>query len=69
MRRKDLALDYLPTQYISDYVKSLGYDDIKYKSTLSEEGNNYAVFYDEKCKCINKKVFYIDNLSFQKKRL
>lgn len=44
MRRFDSTLDYVPTQYICDYVKHLGYDGIRYKSTLVEDGINYAIF-------------------------
>lgn len=44
VRRHDSKLDYLPTQYISDFIKSLGYDGIKYKSTLSEKGYNLTIF-------------------------
>lgn len=51
------ALDYLPTQYISDYIKSIGeWQGIKYKSTLGE-GYNLAIFDEKlfKCKCIEIK--------------
>ena len=50
LRRSDGSLDYLPTQYIADFIKSVKYDDgksyegIKYKSTLYQEGYNIAVF-------------------------
>jgi len=30
----DDVLDYIPTQYIAEYVKNLGYDGISYKSSL-----------------------------------
>ncbi|WP_334322720.1 RES family NAD+ phosphorylase [Gilliamella apicola] len=42
-------LDYLPTQYISDFIK-LKYDGIKYGSTLTSKRNrayNLALFSDE----------------------
>jgi hypothetical protein len=31
----DDILNYLPTQYISEYIKKLGYDGLKYKSNVS----------------------------------
>ncbi|MEE3679339.1 RES family NAD+ phosphorylase [Bacillus safensis] len=37
-------LEYLPTQYIADFIKSLGYDGIKFKSTLDPKGHNLAIF-------------------------
>lgn len=39
---RDNLLDSLLTQYISDFVKHIGDDGIKYKSTLNHNGNNYV---------------------------
>ena len=44
VRRADNELDYLPTQYLSEFIKSLGYDGIKYTSSLNPGGFNIAVF-------------------------
>ena len=44
MRQTDPELDYLPTEYISDLIKSLGYDGIGYKSVMNEKGYNVASF-------------------------
>jgi len=33
----DDIIDYIPTQYIAEYVKNLGYDGIAYKSSLTPE--------------------------------
>lgn len=63
LRRQDSVLDYLPTQYISDFVKHIGYSGIKYKSTLSS-GNNFAVFSETCVKCIDVKVYHIDDLKY-----
>lgn len=69
MRRFDKEIDYIPTQYISDYIKSLGYDGIKYKSTLNADGINYAIFNTEKFECINKKQVNVENISFEIKNI
>ena len=42
--RNDSEIDYLPTQYISDFIKQMGFDGICYNSTLMEGGENYAIF-------------------------
>lgn len=62
LRRQDSELDYLPAQYISDFVKSLGYDGICYKSTLYEDGVNFAIFSKEKFKCKNVDVYYVKSI-------
>nr|WP_186809722.1 RES family NAD+ phosphorylase [Paenibacillus xylanexedens] len=47
LRRQDSPLDYLPTQYISDFIRSRGYQGIQYTSTMHEGESNLAIF-DEK---------------------
>ncbi len=48
LRRHDQILEYLPTQYLCEYVKSLDYDAIEYGSSLHNGGINLAIFNDEK---------------------
>lgn len=62
--RNDNALDYLPTQYISDYIKSKGYDGIEYISTMCEKGINLAVFDKNLLKCINTTVYDVRSISY-----
>ena len=57
-RRHDSDLDYLPTQYVSEFIKSMGFDGIEYKSSLYPEGYNLAIFNTEKFEC--KKVELYD---------
>lgn len=65
LRRQDSELDYLPSQYISDYIKSLGYDGIRYRSTLNVEGMNYAIFNRSAYKCIDVKHVHVKGLTFE----
>lgn len=62
--RYDSYLDYVPTQYICDYIKHLGYDGIKYKSTLHKDGFNYAIFDEKKFKCQNVQVYNIKDIVY-----
>ncbi len=48
VRASDSQLEYVPTQYLSDFVKSLGYDGIRYSSSLRREGSNVVLF-DREC--------------------
>ena len=64
IRRYDSELDYLPTQYICDFIKHLGYDGIKYKSTLDPNGNNYAIFNESNFKCTKVRVCHINSLVY-----
>lgn len=65
LRRQDSELDYLPAQYISDFVKSLGLDGICYKSTLNKNGINYAIFDYKKLKCDKVELYHIESLIYK----
>ncbi|MCC5907834.1 MAG: RES family NAD+ phosphorylase [Balneolaceae bacterium] len=56
LRRHDRKLEYLPTQYLCEYVKSLGYDAIEYGSSLHDGGVNLAIFNDDKLEGKNVEV-------------
>lgn len=44
---ENVELEYLVTQYLTEYIESLGYDGIKFYSSLDEEGVNYVFFNPE----------------------
>lgn len=64
LRRQDKLLDYLPSQYISEYIKYLGYDGIAFSSTVHRNGKNYAIFDSEKMNCKDVKEIYIHGLHY-----
>jgi len=37
------AIDYLPSQYLCEFIKKVGYDGVVYRSSVSE-GINLALF-------------------------
>ncbi|HWP22190.1 MAG TPA: RES family NAD+ phosphorylase, partial [Candidatus Cryosericum sp.] len=43
-RKHDKLLDYVPTQYISDFIKSRLYCGIEFHSTICSHGSNFAIF-------------------------
>lgn len=65
----DDTLDYIPTQYIAEYVKNLGYDGIAYKSSLDvitdnnnlNTKNNIVIFNHHKCEPVSSNVYVISN--------
>ena len=75
MRRSDSALDYVPTQYITDFVKSIVHDGvpeyagIEYKSVMHGEGYNLAVFEPEIFECVGTEVYRIDMIDYRKHML
>lgn len=65
MSRLDSDLDYLPTQYISDFAKFLGYDGVKYYSTFDKEAYNVALFDSSACDCTYHRNFLIGDLEYK----
>lgn len=47
-RSTDNQLEYIPTQYLSELVKSMGVHGIRYKSSLHPGGRNIVLFNDER---------------------
>lgn len=62
--RNDNTLDYLPTQYISDFIKSKGYDGIEYISTMYKHGVNLAIFNSQLFKCVRTNVYDVKTISY-----
>lgn len=75
LRRSDSILDYVPTQYIADFIKSISYDNkpeysgIEYNSTINQSGQNIAIFYPDLFSCTDVEVFHIRELQYQKEKL
>lgn len=70
LRSSDDPLDYVPTQYLCDFIKTLEYEKgksfegVEYSSTLNKGGYNLAVFYPNLFKCTVVKTHKIQKLSY-----
>lgn len=64
LARSDSDLDYLPTQYISDLAKYLGYDGVKYNSTFNKNTYNVALFDEHACSCIYTRRYLVENAEY-----
>lgn len=69
LRRHDSTLDYLPTQYISDFIKSRGFAGIEYKSTMNMGGYNLAIFDETLFECTSVDVYDIRELKYEYDKL
>ena len=56
------TMQYLPTQFISEFIKHLGFDGIRYASSLRAEGSNVVLFSNEYCKPINSEVVNVSKI-------
>lgn len=70
MRRSDSPLDYVPTQYVTDFIKSLEhggcqkYDGIEYKSSLNGDGFNLALFDPSVARCVSVQTSEIGKVDY-----
>lgn len=65
MSRWDSELDYLPTQYISDFAKACGYDGVRYFSTFDRDVYNIALFNSNACVCTYHRNFLVGDLDYK----
>lgn len=64
IRKQDAPFDYLPTQYLCEYIKFLGFDAIEYDSAMHIGGYNLAVFHDHKLVCKNAEFLDVSNIVY-----
>ncbi|MFS2187936.1 RES family NAD+ phosphorylase [Mucilaginibacter sp. Mucisp84] len=64
VRKQDVHLDYLPTQFLCEFFKSMGFDAVEYKSAMNPEGSNLALFDDRKVECVESKFYKVNSLLY-----
>lgn len=65
VRKQDVHLDYLPTQFLCEYIKSEGFDGVEYKSAMNENGYNLAIFNDHKLNIVGSVQYKVNNLNYE----
>lgn len=62
------AIQYLPTQYLSEKIKLMGFDGLRFRSSLKAGGVNVVLFEDKKCKAIHSDIIKVGaiNVSIEK---
>ncbi|MEE8576378.1 MAG: RES domain-containing protein, partial [candidate division Zixibacteria bacterium] len=58
---QDAELEYLPSQYLCEYVKSIKYEGIAYRSSIAR-GYNFAFFQENKLKKVSTSNHRIDEI-------
>jgi len=64
VRNNGFNSDYVPTQVIAEFIKSLGYDGIEYKSSLAE-GKNITLFDLESANFSECDIFKLKKIDYQ----
>ena len=64
-RKSDSDLEYLPTQYISELIKSMDIDGIEFRSSLHNDGYNLAIFDPNKFKALGVEVYDVSSIDIK----
>lgn len=66
MRRYDSELEYIPTQFICEFIKVFtGADGIRFRSSLHPEGNNIVMFNLDLMECRSVKLMKISSIKLK----
>jgi len=65
---RDANLEYLPSQYLCELLKKIGFHGIIYKSSI-EGGTNYVIFSDKKLKSVTTSQFIITDIKTKSTKL
>ena len=56
---------YLPTQYLGEIIKQMGFDGLRFNSSLKKGGVNIVLFDDKKCKAIRSDIIKVGNIELK----
>jgi len=65
---READLEYLPTQYLCEFIKNCGYDGLVFRSSLSD-GVNVTLFNENHVQYVDKQVYQVTRLSYSQSRL
>lgn len=65
LRRFESDIEYLPTQYLCEYIKSLGISGVEYASAMHRGGVNYAFFDASKFHFLNSYTLEVTNINIE----
>jgi len=65
LRRGDSPLEYLPTQYVSEFIKSAKFSGVEYESTMHSGGYNLAIFDESLFRCVETTVMEVTAINYQ----
>ncbi len=63
-KEKD-ELSYLPTQYLSEYIKQCGFDGLRFESSLNPGGINLVIFDPQACDIISFELHIMKNITYE----
>jgi len=66
MRRYDSDIEYIPTQFICEFIKVItGAEGIRFQSSLHPQGKNLVIFDQNLMNCVNTKLLKITSITLK----
>ena len=62
------AIQYLPTQYISEEIKNLGFDGLRFNSSLRQGGINVVLFDPENCSIQSSDIVKVESIEIKTRK-
>lgn len=62
------AIQYLPTQYISEEIKKLGFDGLRFNSSLKQGGVNVVLFDPEVCSIQSSDIIKVESIEIKTRK-
>ena len=59
------AFKYLPTQYLGEIIKQMGFDGLRFKSSLKNGGINVVLFDDKKCRAVKSDIIKVGDIKLE----
>jgi len=70
LRRYDSELEYIPTQFICEFIRYISKaDGIQFKSSLRRDGLNIVLFNQENIICTKVELYQINNINIESVKL
>lgn len=64
MRRYDSEIEYIPTQFICEFIKVFtGAEGIRFQSSLHPQGKNLVIFNQDLMECVGAQLVQVNNIS------
>lgn len=69
MRRSDSELEYIPTQFICEFIRYItGAEGILFASSLYDKGKNFVLFSQEKVICESVELHRVTKVEIESKK-
>ena len=59
------VIQYLPTQYITEEIKKLGFEGLKFNSSLKQGGINVVLFDIDSCTALSSDIVKVESIEIK----